>query len=167
MGGIMGRFFYQFGITVGFAVLVSLYVSFTIDPMLSSRWYDPAADPSVTRSWFARKLQFLNDRLDRLRTVLAAALGWSLRHRIPVMALGAGAVFGSFGIFGRIGSSFMPEADEGQFRVSYKADPSVSIERSTSIARELGQEIRTILPSRTPTPLSAAPGSPRVRDRSP
>ena len=54
MGGIMGRFFYQFGITVGFAVLVSLYVSFTLDPMLSSRWYDPAADPNVPRCWFGR-----------------------------------------------------------------------------------------------------------------
>ena len=54
MGGIIGRFFFQFGITVGFAVLVSLYVSFTLDPMLSSRWYDPAADPRVTRGWFGR-----------------------------------------------------------------------------------------------------------------
>jgi HAE1 family hydrophobic/amphiphilic exporter-1 len=45
MGGIIGRFYYQFGITVGCAVLVSLYVSFTVDPMLSSRWYDPAAIP--------------------------------------------------------------------------------------------------------------------------
>ena len=44
MGGIVGRFFYQFGITVAFAVLVSLFVSFTLDPMLSSRWYDPQAE---------------------------------------------------------------------------------------------------------------------------
>ena len=41
MKGIVGRFFFQFGITVAFAVLVSLFVSFTLDPMLSSRWYDP------------------------------------------------------------------------------------------------------------------------------
>jgi len=41
MKGIMGRFFFQFGITVAFAVLVSLFVSFTLDPMLSSRWVDP------------------------------------------------------------------------------------------------------------------------------
>ncbi len=44
MGGIIGRFFYEFGITVAFAVLVSLFVSFTMDPMLSSRWYDPAIE---------------------------------------------------------------------------------------------------------------------------
>jgi HAE1 family hydrophobic/amphiphilic exporter-1 len=143
MGGIMGRFFYQFGITVGFAVIVSLYVSFTIDPMLSSRWYDPAADPSVPRSWFGRKLQFFNDQLDRLRNVLAVALGWSLGHRLAVLAIGILSVLASVGIFGRVGSAFMPEADEGQFRISYKADPSVSIDRSTAIARELGQEMRS------------------------
>ncbi len=142
MGGIIGRFFYQFGITVGFAVLVSLYVSFTLDPMMSSRWYDPAADPTVPRSWLGRNLQFLNDQLDRLRNTIAASLGWSLRHRWAIVVLGFVAIVGSFAIFGRLGSAFMPEADEGQFRVSYKAAPGVSLERSMAIARELITEIR-------------------------
>jgi HAE1 family hydrophobic/amphiphilic exporter-1 len=142
MGGIIGRFFYQFGITVGFAVLVSLYVSFTLDPMMSSRWYDPAADPRVPRAWLGRKLHWLNDQLDRLRSVLAVGLGWSLRHRWAVLLLGLAAIGSSLGMFTRLGSAFMPEADEGQFRVSYKAAPSVSLERSMEIARELSREIR-------------------------
>jgi HAE1 family hydrophobic/amphiphilic exporter-1 len=41
MGGLIGRFFLQFGVTVAVAVLISLFVSFTLDPMLSSVWYDP------------------------------------------------------------------------------------------------------------------------------
>jgi HAE1 family hydrophobic/amphiphilic exporter-1 len=142
MGGIIGKFFYEFGITVGFAVLVSLYVSFTLDPMLSSRWYDPAADPNVPRSWFGRGLQTVNDQLDRLRGVLAATLGWSLRHRWAVMVIATAAVFSSFALFGRLGSAFMPEADPGQFQVSYKAGPSVSLDRSMEIARQLDLEIR-------------------------
>jgi hydrophobic/amphiphilic exporter-1 (mainly G- bacteria), HAE1 family len=142
MGGIIGRFFYQFGITVGFAVLVSLYVSFTIDPMMSSRWYDPAADPNVPRSWLGRKLQWLNDQLDRLRNVLAAVLGWSLDHRWAVVVIALAAIVSSFAIFGRLGGAFMPTADEGQFRVTFKATPGVSLERSTEIARELSREIR-------------------------
>jgi len=142
MGGIIGRVFYQFGITVGFAVLVSLYVSFTLDPMMSSRWYDPAADPAVPRSWLGRNLQFLNDQLDRLRNTVAAALGWSLRRRWAIVALGAVSIAASFSLFGKLGSAFMPDADEGQFRVSYKAAPGVSIERSMDIARELITEIR-------------------------
>lgn len=142
MGGIIGRFFYQFGITVGFAVLVSLYVSFTLDPMLSSRWYDPAADPTVPRSWFGRGLQKLNDQLDRLKEVLAAVLGWSLKHRWAVVLAGGAAVFSSFALFGRLGSAFMPEADPGQFQVTYKADPNVSLDRSIEIARQLDAEVR-------------------------
>ncbi len=142
MGGVIGRFFFQFGITVGFAVLVSLYVSFTLDPMLSSRWYDPAADPSVPRSRFGRMLGKLNDQVDRLQGALAAALGWSLSHRWAVVVMATVAVFSSFFIFGKLGSAFMPNADPGQFQVSYKAAPGISLDRSAEIARELESEIR-------------------------
>ncbi len=142
MGGIIGRFFFQFGITVGFAVLVSLYVSFTLDPMLSSRWYDPAADPNVPRSWFGRALGRVNDQVDRLQSVLAATLGWSLRHRWAVLVVGGVAVVSSFALFGRLGSAFMPDADPGEMRVTYKAAPGVSLERSSEIARRLVTEIR-------------------------
>jgi HAE1 family hydrophobic/amphiphilic exporter-1 len=142
MGGIIGRFFFQFGITVGFAVLVSLYVSFTLDPMLSSRWYDPAADPNVPRSWFGRGLGKLNDQVDRLREVLASTLGWSLSHRWAVVLVASLAIFSSFALFGKLGTAFMPESDEGAFRVSYRAQPGISIERSEEIARTLVAEVR-------------------------
>ena len=142
MGGIIGRFFYQFGITVGFAVLVSLYVSFTLDPMLSSRWYDPAADPRVPRSWLGRGLGKLNDLVDRLRSVVAAALGWSLAHRWAVALIGVAAVASSFFLFGRLGSAFMPNADPGQLQVSYRAQPGISLDGSIQIGRLLDQEIR-------------------------
>ncbi len=142
MGGIIGRFFYQFGITVGFAVLVSLYVSFTLDPMLSSRWYDPAADPRVPRSWFGRALGKLNEQLDRLQSVLAGVLGWSLKHRWAVMVVATVAVVSSFSIFGKLGSAFMPNADPGQFQASYKARPGISLDQSVEIAQELEKEIR-------------------------
>jgi hydrophobic/amphiphilic exporter-1 (mainly G- bacteria), HAE1 family len=142
MGGIIGRFFYQFGVTVGFAVLVSLYVSFTIDPMLSSRWYDPAADPRVRRKWFGRLLGRLNDRVDDLRNVLAVALNWSLSHRLVVIGVGVLAVVGSMQLFGKLGSAFMPNADESQYSVSYRAEPGISLERSEEIARAVVAEIR-------------------------
>ena len=142
MGGIIGRFFYQFGITVGFAVLISLYVSFTLDPMLSSRWYDPAADPNVPRRWFARQLNRLNEQVDRLRNVLAVMLGWSLSHRWAVIVIGAAAVLASFSLFDKLGSTFMPEADQGEFMVTYRAQPGISMVRSEEIAGTLAAEIR-------------------------
>lgn len=142
MGGIIGRFFYEFGITIGFAVLVSLYVSFTIDPMLSSRWYDPASDPRVPRSWLGRSLEFMNRQVDRLQSILAVTLDWSLRHRWTVTALGGIAVVASFAIFGRLGSAFMPEADPGELQVTYKAEPGISLQRSLDIARQIVGEVR-------------------------
>jgi len=142
MGGIIGRFFFQFGITVGFAVLVSLYVSFTLDPMLSSRWYDPAADPRVPRSWLGRGLDVLNRQLDRLHRVLDAVLSWSLRHRWAVVGMGILAVWASFGLFGKLGSAFMPDADPGEFRVTYRARPGISLHRSSEIAMQLVKEVR-------------------------
>jgi len=142
MGGVIGRFFYQFGITVGFAVLVSLFVSFTLDPMLSSRWYDPAADPSVPRRWLGKKLGWLNEHVDRLRSVAASSLEWSLAHRVYVVVLGVVAVASSFLLFGRLGSEFQPDADPGQFQVSYRARPGVSLSRSTVIATEIAAQVR-------------------------
>ncbi len=142
MGGVIGRFFFQFGITVGFAVLVSLYVSFTLDPMLSSRWYDPAADPRVPRGWFGRGLGKLNKQLDRLQDAVAGALGWSLGHRWAVVLVATVAVLSSFWLFGKLGSAFMPNADPGQFQVAYKATPGISLDRSAEIAREIESEIR-------------------------
>jgi hydrophobic/amphiphilic exporter-1 (mainly G- bacteria), HAE1 family len=142
MGGIIGRFFYQFGVTVGFAVLVSLYVSFTIDPMLSSRWYDPAADPRVRRGWFGRLLGKLNDRVDGLRNVLAVALNWSLSYRPVVVGIGVLAVVASMSLFGKLGSTFMPAADESELTVTYRAEPGISLARSEAIARALDAGIR-------------------------
>ena len=70
MKGIVGRFFFQFGITVAFAVLVSLFVSFTLDPMLSSRWFDPDIERQGKRNVIARGLDVFNHWFDRTRRPL-------------------------------------------------------------------------------------------------
>ena len=69
MKGMVGRFFFEFGITIAFAVLVSLFVSFTLDPMLSSRWYDPAVETNARRRGLARLLEAFDTRFMGLRNV--------------------------------------------------------------------------------------------------
>ena len=81
MKGIIGRFFFQFGITVTFAVLVSLFVSFTLDPMLSSRWFDPDIERKGKRHLLARLLDRFNDWFDRTADRYKAVIGWALDHR--------------------------------------------------------------------------------------
>ncbi|MBH9575659.1 efflux RND transporter permease subunit [Inhella proteolytica] len=85
MGGVIGKFFYPFGITVAVAVLVSLFVSFTLDPMLSAVWHDPGAAPM--RRWrvvgpLIGKLLDGSDRaMDVLHRVYERSIRWALSGR--------------------------------------------------------------------------------------
>jgi HAE1 family hydrophobic/amphiphilic exporter-1 len=137
MGGIVGRFFYQFGVTVGFAVFVSLFVSFTLDPMLSSRWYDPSIEAGRHKGWLSRKLESANRKFEDLHEVLARSLGWSLRHRGVVIAMAAISVAVSFVIFGRLGTAFMPDYDRGEFQVSYKMPPGTTLRETADVGRRV------------------------------
>jgi len=85
MNGIIGRYFYQFGITVAVAVLVSLFVSFTLDPMLSSLWRDPEQGRFRWVPWLGRLLDRVELGVEWLHRVYGRLLAWSLserRHRV-------------------------------------------------------------------------------------
>jgi HAE1 family hydrophobic/amphiphilic exporter-1 len=127
MKGIMGRVFYQFGITVTFAVLVSLFVSFTLDPMLSSRWHDPDIERAGRRNFLARILDRFNAAFDRSADRYRAAIGWALDHRKTVF-LGAVLAFvaGLF-LLGTLESEFLPPFDRGEFVVRFKTAPDASL----------------------------------------
>ncbi len=90
MGGIIGKFFHEFGITIVAAVLISMFVSFTLDPMLSSIWHDPAIDregkPFEPKNFYDHTLGRLTHAMERFSAWLARGyeriLGWSLDHRV-------------------------------------------------------------------------------------
>ncbi|HNB19342.1 MAG TPA: efflux RND transporter permease subunit, partial [Agitococcus sp.] len=80
MGGIIGRFFFQFGVTVSAAVLLSMFVSFTLDPMLSSVWPDKHKH-GERRTGFGGLLDKFSDFLEWLGDIYSKLIAWSLRHR--------------------------------------------------------------------------------------
>ena len=123
MKGIVGRFFYEFGITVAFAVLVSLFVSFTLDPMLSSRWFDPATETDIRRRGLARLLVAFDNRFGDLRNVYVKAIRFSLKHRAWIMAASLAFFVAGLAIFDKLGQEFMPSYDRGEFQVSFKTTP--------------------------------------------
>jgi HAE1 family hydrophobic/amphiphilic exporter-1 len=137
MGGIVGRFFYQFGMTVGFAVLVSLFVSFTLDPMLSSRWYDPSIEAGRRKGWLSRALASANRRFENLRDILGRSLEWSLGHRGAVIGIAALSIVVAFAIFGRLGSAFFPDYDQGEFQVSFKMPPGTTLRETADVGRRI------------------------------
>jgi HAE1 family hydrophobic/amphiphilic exporter-1 len=142
MKGIVGRFFYEFGITVAFAVLVSLFVSFTMDPMLSSRWYDPAIAAGRRRG-LARWLEAFDHQLERLHNVYEKTIGFSLRHRFAVLSIALALFVASLAVFPRLGSTFMPDYDRGEFQVAFKSAPGASLDQTEKIAGELITVIRS------------------------
>src|SRR5512146_4828 len=87
MSGIIGRFFFQFGVTVAVAVLVSLFISFTLDPMLSSVWPDPAATRFARLPWLRRVMRRVEQAIDAVHRIYGDVLAWALSHRKSVLAI--------------------------------------------------------------------------------
>ena len=137
MGGIVGKFFYEFGITVAFAVLVSLFVSFTMDPMLSSRWYDPAIETHIKRRGVARILEVFDRKFLDLHFFYERLIGSALRHRWVVLSVSLLLFAASLAVMPQLGSDFFPTFDRGEFQVEFKTAPGTSIEQSENIAKEI------------------------------
>jgi HAE1 family hydrophobic/amphiphilic exporter-1 len=141
MGGIVGRFFYQFGIVVAFAVLVSLFVSFTLDPMLSSRWYDPMAEGGSHEGFVGRWLKKFNDAFELLGQRYRGIIRWALRHRLLTVGFAAlsFAIAIAMPMLGAVGGEFMPRSDEGQTSVAFETPVGSSIQYTQSKGLEISK----------------------------
>jgi len=113
MRGIIGRYFFQFGITVAVAVLVSLFVSFTLDPMLSSLWRDPPGSRFKRTPWLAGLMDTIERRVDWLHAVYERILGWSLSHRMEVLVIAFTLFVASCFLVPLVGTDFIPATDQG------------------------------------------------------
>jgi HAE1 family hydrophobic/amphiphilic exporter-1 len=137
MGGIIGRFFFQFGITVSAAVLISLFVSFTLDPMLSSVWRDPSLRRPPGR---------LAHAIDRTGEAFVSAyqdlLRWCLRRRWVVLAVAIVSFFGSFTLVPLIGTEFAPVADLGEASVEVTTPVGASLDYTALKVRQIDAALR-------------------------
>ncbi|MFT5960640.1 MAG: HAE1 family hydrophobic/amphiphilic exporter-1 [Burkholderiaceae bacterium] len=120
MDGIIGRFFLQFGITVTVAVLVSLFVSFTLDPMLSSVWRDPVENRFRYLPWLGRLMERIEHGIDRLHGRYGRALEWALRWRKLTLLSALLLFVGSLALVPLIGGEMFPETDEGFVTLKFK-----------------------------------------------
>ncbi|MBL8319976.1 MAG: efflux RND transporter permease subunit [Burkholderiaceae bacterium] len=150
MGGIIGKFFHEFGITIVAAVLISMFVSFTLDPMLSSVWHDPAIDregkPFVPRSLYDHTLGRLTHAVGRLSHRLGdgyvATLAWSLKHRLATLGIAASTLVGSVALVPLLGTEFVPKADFSETFVSFYTPVGSSLETTESRARQVDRMLR-------------------------
>lgn len=133
--GIVGQFFRQFGLVVVFANLLSVFVAFTLTPMLSSQWLRRKDEHPTRLSGFFERWDGVYDRLAmRYRSLLA----WCLGHRAAVLGLTTLAFAGSMALVASpiIGKEFFPTADTGEFRVRIEMPIGSSLQLADRAARQ-------------------------------
>jgi HAE1 family hydrophobic/amphiphilic exporter-1 len=139
---------------VAAAVLVSLFVSFTLDPMLSSIWHDPevdlhhrgtdghlSTDAPRKRNFIQRVAQRFNDRFEGVADRYPRGLSWALAHRPAVVGMATLSIVTAFLLIGRIGFTWLPDFDGGEFNVGFRTTPGSALEytmdRGLAVARVL------------------------------
>ncbi|MBP2509677.1 efflux RND transporter permease subunit [Agrobacterium tumefaciens] len=142
MDGIVGRFFYEFGVTVSAAVLISLFVAFTLDPMLSSVWYDPDAQPDAKRGPIGRLIARFDRGFEWMAGQYRRAIGWTLRHRLVTLLVTSGIFIASLFMVPLVGTEFVPNADEGRFQVNITAPVGSSLDYTTTKVRQVEKALR-------------------------
>ena len=130
MDGIIGRFFLQFGVTISVAVLISLFVAFTLDPMLSSAWYDPATDPDAPKGRIWRTVHLFDKGFERLTNGYTRLLAWCLRWRKTTLLLACLSFLASFTLVSKVGFEFLPAGDGTQVEITLETPPESSIEHT-------------------------------------
>src|SRR5688572_4852136 len=137
MSGMVGRFMQSFGLTMAFAVMVSLFVSFTLTPMMSAYWLKPQPKGAHRDSKHNR----LFEPLDRAYTRM---LNWSMGHR-GLVAVGAVLVLlSSIPLFQVTAVNFTPEDDQSQFDITLRAPEGTSLAAMEVLANRLSAEVRRI-----------------------
>ena len=142
MSGVVGQFFKEFGITVAASVLVSLFVAITLTPMMSAKYLvhkDVKSNSKFDKAWYAFHAKF-----DEWTLRYGEFLRSALLKRRAVILVAVGLFLGSLGLLPFLGSTFVPEADNGEFTVTATVDPGMSVTAVSGMADEMEQMIRSI-----------------------
>jgi HAE1 family hydrophobic/amphiphilic exporter-1 len=158
MGGIIGKFFHEFGLTIVAAVLISMFVSFTLDPMLSSIWHDPSIEehgrhglkangtPWVPVTFYdktiGRVTGWFDHATDGLVDAYQGILRWALVHKLATLGLALGIFVGSIFMVPLLGTEFVPKSDFSETNLSFNTPVGSSLEVTEARARQVDAIIR-------------------------
>jgi HAE1 family hydrophobic/amphiphilic exporter-1 len=149
LGGMTGEWFRPFGLTVVTSVLVSLFISFTLDPMLSAYWGDPVDLHDRPRRGFGKVLKRFNDWFDHQADRYGRVIAWALHHRWRMGFLAAASFAAAIALQAtKGGTEFLPKSDADTVAINIRMPPSSSLEyarmkmeAATAIARELPEYV--------------------------
>lgn len=142
MSGIVGQFFYQFGLTIAVAVLVSLFIAFTLTPMLASKFLEKEKPlKRGSKNPITVVLYYWNHFFKKFGDFYKVVLAWVLKHRLVTLAVAIGGFVISIYLAGFLGNEFIPASDRAELYVNFKAMPGSSLQRTSYLASQLENKI--------------------------
>lgn len=143
MNGILASYLREFGLTVAFSVMISLFVSFTLVPMLASRYLKAGGEHGINvKGTVGGFLIRFNRLFNELGKNYAVLLKWSLRHRLSVVLIAAVSLVASVAVMPFLGMSFLPAEDKGEITITASLDSGLSLEKAAATAREMESAVR-------------------------
>jgi hydrophobic/amphiphilic exporter-1 (mainly G- bacteria), HAE1 family len=142
MSGIVGRFMRSFGLTMAFSILVSMLVSFSLTPMLSSRWLKerrPLANGSHQQSLLERLVTRVHTPLEN---AYESVLRWVMRRRWVVVAISAVALVASVPLLSIVPKGFLPKSDDAEFEISVRTPEGMSLDSTLIATERIAREVR-------------------------
>ncbi len=143
MTGISGQWFKPFALTIACAVLVSLFVSFSLDPMLSAFWPDPQLEAHQLRNPIARTLARFNAWFDRQANAYKRLIGWALDHRWTMVGIAVGSFVGAIALQILVGGGgFIPDSDRSEFDIQVQTPPGSNLDYMRLELEQIGRIVR-------------------------
>jgi HAE1 family hydrophobic/amphiphilic exporter-1 len=145
MYGLAGQWFKPFALTIACAVLVSLFVSFSLDPMLSAYWADPQTERHERRGWISRTLERFNAWFERMADRYKGVIAWALDHRLAMVLIAIGSFVGAIAMAatGVVGAEFAPVSDRSEVNFIVQTPPGSSLEYTKLKAEEAARIARS------------------------
>jgi HAE1 family hydrophobic/amphiphilic exporter-1 len=145
MPGVSGEWFRPFALTVAASVMVSLFISFTLDPMLSAYWGDPPGHHNAPKKGISLVLQRFNHWFDQQANRYGRLIAWALHHRKWMAVLAAATFVGALFLHTKFGgSSFLPSTDSGTVAIDVRTPSSSSLEYNRLKVEKAAELARTI-----------------------
>jgi HAE1 family hydrophobic/amphiphilic exporter-1 len=162
MPGVSGEWFRPFALTVVAAVIVSLIVSFTLDPMLSAYWGDPQSRHDAPRRGLGAVLKRFNTWFDHQADRYGHVIEWALKHRRWMAVFALASLVAAIGLQAKWGgTSFLPKSDVGILAIDVRTPASASLEYAR-VKMEQAAELAREIPETVATNSLVRPGGGRI-----
>jgi len=145
MYGVAGQWFKPFALTIASSVLVSLFVSFSLDPMLSAYWADPQVEAHERRNPIARALDRFNTWFNRMAQRYKGLIAWALDHRLAVVLIAVFSFVGALALpaLGLVGASFFGAEDQSEINIGVETPPGSNLAYTRIKAEEAARIARS------------------------